>query len=66
MKLQETRRHELQPRDESYASPKVLEEPQGKEGIAELAYYLNEQRGRVDRHDREDWFEAEKRLVSWD
>ena len=66
MKRHEIRRHELQTRDEANASPKILEESQGKNAIAELAYQLYEQRGRVDGHDREDWFEAENRLVSWD
>ena len=60
------KRHELQPRNESNASPKVIEESQGKTAIAELAYQLYEQRGRQDGHDLEDWFEAENRLVSWD
>jgi len=32
--------------------------------VAELAYELYEQRGRKDGHDLEDWFKAERRIVS--
>jgi hypothetical protein len=43
----------------------VKTEPTNDE-IARRAYELFEQRGRVDGHDREDWFQAERELTAGD
>jgi hypothetical protein len=43
-------------------SPAVSSE--GRTRIAEVAYELYEQRGRKDGHDLEDWFNAERQLMT--
>jgi Protein of unknown function (DUF2934) len=45
-------------------APKPRYTPEFEELIRSRAYYLYEQRGRVDGHDLEDWLQAEAELTS--
>ena len=44
-------------------TPEVLIDPKVQQKIAEIAYLLYEQRGKVPGHELNDWLEAERRVL---
>ena len=44
-------------------TPEVLIDPKVQQKIADIAYMLYEQRGKMPGHELEDWFEAERRIL---